>query len=304
MASPVGKSQRKRRGHRYFSAGMRPLPNIFFCGDPHGSFDYINAAVREHHPDAVVILGDLQLPAPVEEVLAETLSLTQVWWIPGNHDTDTEEFYDRLWKGQLGKHNLHGRVVKIAGIRIAGLGGVFRGQIWMPDGKPNYNSPSEFVEQSTPANLWRQGLPRRHRSSIFPNAYETLWRQRADVLVTHEACGAHKKGFGAIDRLAKSLRVRWHLHGHQHEDCDYPSRNGIEMHAVGYRGIVDLQGNVIVPSELDPRDQICLQQAGEEPAPEVLDSVTFTSMQEFWHRPKRRHVPLRPHRPAKLEQDQ
>jgi len=289
MASHQGNSSRKRRFRRYARYSPKAEPKIFFCGDPHGKFDHINAAVKAYRPDAIVLLGDMQPPAPIETLLAETLALTEVWWIPGNHDTDTEEYYDRLWKGPLASRNLHGKVATIAGIRIAGLGGVFRGQIWMPEGFPNFRSTMSFVRNTTKSNLWRGGLPRRHRTSIFPSVYDALMRQKADVLVTHEAAGCHKKGFVAIDRLAKALHVQWHFHGHQHEDHDYGCRDGVYARAVGYRGIVDLKGNVIVESELDPRDILALQQAGEEPAPEVLDCIGYVPLPEIRHpRPRRR----------------
>ena len=66
----------------------KPQPRSFFCGDPHGEFDYINKTVEKYRPDAIVILGDLQPPDDLETLLAPTLAITQVWWIPGNHDTD------------------------------------------------------------------------------------------------------------------------------------------------------------------------------------------------------------------------
>lgn len=288
MTSHIANPSRKHRSHRRTRHAPKVAPKIFFCGDPHGKFDHINWAVKKYRPDAVVILGDLQPPGPIEKILAPALSLTQVWWIPGNHDSDCEEFYDRLWKGPLASHNLHGKVAVVAGMRIAGLGGVFRGQIWMPEVGMNYRSASDFVKRAPKNNLWRGGLPRRHRTSIFPSVYEGLMRQRADILVTHEATASHTKGFDAIDKLAKGLHVRWHFHGHQHEDHDYGLRDGIYGRAVGYRGIIDLNGNVIVPSEIDPRDQIALQQAGEEPAPEVLDNVVFSSDDEFFQRKRRR----------------
>ncbi len=282
MAQTNTSAPRKRRPRRSYQAPAKkyskPLPKIFFCGDPHGSFEFINEAVEKHHPDAVVILGDLQPHDDIEKVLAKSLELTQIWWIPGNHDTDTEECYDRLWHGVLAGKNLHGRVGNVAGIRIAGLGGVFRGQIWMPDSEPNYRSAQIFIKRSPRSNLWRGGLPRRHRSSIFPSVYEGLAKQKADVLVTHEAAGCHKKGFAAIDRLAKNLGVRWLFHGHQHEDHVYGQYKGMTVRAVGYRGIVDLQGNVIREAEIDPRDLFAMQSAGEEPPPEVLDSVQFDPM--------------------------
>ena len=278
MAQPNGYSSRKRRyRHQQQPAGTKPaekrLPKIFFCGDPHGQFDQINWAATQFKPDAVVILGDLQPAAPIEEVLGPALAVTQVWWIPGNHDTDTEEIYDRLWKGPIAAHNLNGRVVNIAGVSIAGLGGVFRGQIWMPDGPVNYQSPAEFLQNASRVNTWRGGLPRRHRSSIFPSVYQALMRQRADILVTHEAAGCHKKGFEAIDRLARAMKAKRIFHGHQHEDVTFAPYKGLRVRAVGFRGVVDIEGNVIVEAQIDPRDLLVMQQAGMEPSPEVFDTI-------------------------------
>ncbi len=266
-------SDRRRKPHRRLSAPARDVPLIFFCGDPHGAFDYINEAVKKYRPKAIVLLGDIQPSAPMNVIFKEAMALTEVWWIPGNHDSDTEEFYERLWKGPLAARNLHGRVADVAGVRIAGLGGVFRGQIWMPEGDPHYRSASSFVRRAGHGNLWHGGLPRRHRTSIFPSVYDNLLRQRADVLVTHEAAGCHKKGFEAIDRLGCALRVKWLFHGHQHEDHIYGRYKGMTVRGIGYRGIVDLAGNVIVPSQMDPRDVFALQEAGEEPSPEALDAA-------------------------------
>ena len=51
---------RRRRNRRpRHSNRPKELPEIFFCGDPHGEFEQINEAVRLHKPSAVVILGDL-----------------------------------------------------------------------------------------------------------------------------------------------------------------------------------------------------------------------------------------------------
>lgn len=51
----------------------------------------------------------------------------------GNHDTDNVENYQNLFEDGLFKsRNLHGRIVEIDGLRFAGLGGVFRGEVWFP----------------------------------------------------------------------------------------------------------------------------------------------------------------------------
>lgn len=260
--SEVKKKRRRPRRHRRPDAS-RPLPQIFFCGDPHGCFDQINEAARHHKPAALVILGDLQAPAPLEEVLEEALSYAPVWWIPGNHDSDTDEMYDHLWRGGLACRNLHGRVANVAGLRIAGLGGVFRGQVWMPEDNPNYFCPATFIRRIGSGNVWRGGLPRRHRTTIFPSVYQNLMRQRADILVTHEAPSCHRKGFEAIDRLAQGLGVRRLFHGHQHEDRTYGRHHGIIMQGVGYRGVTSITGEVVIPAQLDPREAAALQSALE-----------------------------------------
>lgn len=48
-----------------------------------------------------MLLGDMQPYAPMDVVLKDAMELTEVWWIPGNHDSDSEEYYERLWKGPL-----------------------------------------------------------------------------------------------------------------------------------------------------------------------------------------------------------
>ncbi len=256
-----------RHGGRFSRNSSRreaaDLAEIFFCGDPHGEFSQIIEAARDYKPAAMVILGDLQPAAPLEEVLEEAMAFTDIWWIPGNHDTDSDEIYDNLWKSPLASHNLHGRVGNVAGLRIAGLGGVFRGQIWMPDGRPNYTSVGAFMHRVGKNNTWRGGLPRRHRSSIFPSVYDNLARQRADILVTHEAPSCHRKGFAAIDRLAMDLNVRWLFHGHQHEGIAYGRYSGIQVRSVGLRGIVNLRGEEIVESQVDPKDAELFRSRGD-----------------------------------------
>ena len=96
------KKMRRRTRRRRRPTAAKELPQIFFCGDPHGCFDQINQAAREYQPDALVILGDMQAPAPLEVVLEEALQYAPVWWIPGNHDSESDEMYDNLWRSKLG----------------------------------------------------------------------------------------------------------------------------------------------------------------------------------------------------------
>ena len=105
---------------------------ILLFGDVHGDFRHVISAVEEHRPDAIVLLGDIEATRPLERELESILSKTEVFFIHGNHDTDTVENYRNLFQSQLADRNLHGRVVEIGGVKVAGLGGVFRGEIWYP----------------------------------------------------------------------------------------------------------------------------------------------------------------------------
>ena len=229
---------------------------ILFLGDTHGRFAHVLEVVQQAQPAAIVFLGDLQAQRPLHEELAAIVDSTAIWFIHGNHDTDSNADYDHLFGSALAERNLHGRVVEIDGQRIAGLGGVFRGQVWMPPGPWAYESPSDFAEHCGKGNLWRGGVPRRHRSSIFPSDFQAFAGLRADILVSHEAPSAHPNGFSAIDELARSLRVRKAFHGHHHDRLDYSAhaeRLGFAAHGVGFCGVSDVDGRVLRAGDFDWR---------------------------------------------------
>jgi hypothetical protein len=221
------------------------MAKFIFAGDPHGDFSHMLPVVETFAPDALILLGNQQAQQPLHLELAQVMALTQVWWIPGNHDTDTPADHDNLWCSEyLADRNLHGRVVDIAGVRVAGLGGVFRGQIWMPGAEPSYQSPPEYLASAGKGNKWRGGMPLKHRSTIFSSDVATLSRQRADILVTHEAPSCHHHGFVVLDDLARSLRVRTAFHGHHHEALDYvksPQQLGFQAYGVGFRGLASVE---------------------------------------------------------------
>ena len=230
------------------------LGQIFFCGDVHGNFEHIIDAVKAHQPAAIVLLGDIQAQRPLEQELAEILNKTEVWFIHGNHDTDSEQDYDNLFGSKLAYRNLHGRVVEVAGVRLAGLGGIFRGQVWRPPEDPIYRSAKDLARTQGAANRWRNGLTLKHRSTIFPDDYERLAQLRADVLVTHEAPTIHPHGFEAINQLAKQMHVQATFHGHHHDSLDY-SRHwdqlGYKAYGVGFCGITLLGGTVVRVGRFD-----------------------------------------------------
>ncbi len=230
------------------------IPMIYFLGDTHGKFQHVIDAVHHGRPDAVVFLGDIQARQPLDMELACIAEMTDIWFVHGNHDTDSDTSYANLFESKFAHRNLHGRIAEVAGLRIAGLGGVFRGQVWMPPAHWKYEQPADFAACCGAGNLWRNGLPRKHRSTIFPSDCFGLLQERADILVTHEAPSAHPHGFTIIDELARSLGVSKSFHGHHHDRRDYRShtrRLGFEAFGVGLRGITDGRGRVVRAGDCD-----------------------------------------------------
>lgn len=219
---------------------------VFFVGDPHNCFEDVAQAIDEHRPDAVVLLGDMTVDVPLHDVLSDVCEITDIWWIHGNHDCDEERWYENLFDSQLADRNLNGRVVEIAGLRIAGLGGVFRGRVWHPSFEMRWRTRDEYLKQAGKDNLWRGGLPLKARCAIWREDYDKLSQQRADILVTHEAPGNHHYGFGLIDELARSMEASVIYHGHHHRNYRAEIDGGIVVRGVGLAGITDEQGNIIL----------------------------------------------------------
>lgn len=244
---------------------------ILFCGDPHGRFQHIIDAVGRLHPMAVVFLGDMQPKKPLHNELEGVLK-TELWYIHGNHDTDwTDEknreckYWDNIWGSTLADRNIHGRVVTLPnGIRLAGLGGVFRGLVWDPRlPEPFFRNQKEHTKSTPRQDRWKGSVHLRHWSTIYPDDLNQLASQRADVLVTHEAPGYHDYGFKILDDLARSLGAKVSVHGHQHDQIDSSDKwqqQGFKSFGIGLRGItaIDADGNVetIVLGEIDSRHDI------------------------------------------------
>jgi predicted phosphodiesterase len=239
------------------------MPNILFFGDNHSHFRHIVAAVEREKPDAIVLLGDIQAQMPLGIELAPILGRTTVRFIHGNHDTDRPLDFCNLFESDLAGSNLHGRVEEIAGVRIAGLGGIFRNKVWMPPAKPHFDTYQQWLtahrrtasrRDDAGARLASQDLQREHRSTIFPSDVRKLKTLRADVLVTHEAPSAHPHGIAAIDELAQAMGVQVAFHGHHHDRLDYREKwpqLRFKAYGVGFCGITNLDGVVVRPGDFD-----------------------------------------------------
>ena len=74
---------------------------IWFAGDTHGAFRHVVEHVLEAKrddrlPQAIVFLGDLDCARPLHVELEEIAGLTEIFWIPGNHDSDDNAAWNNL----------------------------------------------------------------------------------------------------------------------------------------------------------------------------------------------------------------
>lgn len=217
---------------------------IFFAGDPHGNFRPLIAAVHRHKPEAVVLLGDYDLETPLENSLQEIIGLTEIWWIAGNHDFETPEKHHNLFHSALSDKGLHLKVANVAGIRIAGLGGIFLGRVWYPPQAPKWVNKQQYMAAQRP-HLKRGEIPLKYQCAIWHDEFHELAQLKADILVTHEAPGSHKHGFSVIGDLASAMGVKQIFHGHLHENYAKVIKQNIHVVGVANSVVADLAGNTV-----------------------------------------------------------
>lgn len=202
------------------------LRKLWFLGDVHGEFRHIGRSVADAQkagqlPSWLIFLGDVEIDArSFREILAplrREFPGVMVAFIHGNHDADTHEHWACL-------HDcgdavaLHGQVVELDGIRVAGLGGNFMGRIWAPPAGHTFANKEDASKLGPYA--WRDGQKPSSKlhGAIYPDDVAMLARQRADILITHEAPSCHPYGWETLDQLARDMRVVRSFHGHTHDD--------------------------------------------------------------------------------------
>lgn len=212
---------------------------MMFFGDPHGDFRSVKRAAAEMasgSPLPCIFLGDFDLEVPFDEAVSPLVKRgCEIYHIHGNHEADRVGWYDNLFSSKLASGSLHARVVDIGGVRVAGLGGVFKGKVWHPKnggGEPRFSSRAAFMAANG-RNAWRGGLPLGLRATIFPEDYEHLANLQCDVLVAHEAPSCHRYGFEEIDLLAEAMGASLIVHGHHHEPYRSETANGIAVIGMG-----------------------------------------------------------------------
>ena len=171
------------------------------------------------NPCAAVLLGDIECTRPLDQLAAPLLERSiAVHWIFGNHDNDGgPEMWANLVEPARNPRTspgaLHGRVTEIAGLRIAGLGGTFRPRVWDPPAQPRVHRRTDLADDlASLGTAWRDDHLKAMAHSlgsaaIWPEDYAALARQRADILVTHEAPASHPAGNAALDALARAMEI-------------------------------------------------------------------------------------------------
>jgi len=212
---------------------------ILFAADCHGDFVPL---IEEAGPaTAVVLLGDQEPMGDLAVELGPGLA-EKTWWIYGNHDSDCLDYFEH--HKSMADRNLHCRVAEIEGVRIAGLGGVFRakkfeiGQAARLHGV-NLDCPEDTRAEWIKLRRGGRAYPADF-TSIFPddiNALLSLAGQ-VDILVTHEAPESHPLGYQFLGDLARAMGVKMLVHGHHHERYSATLDGGIRVEGIGMAGML------------------------------------------------------------------
>ncbi len=205
---------------------------IVFIGDPHGLLNQAAAIAAEEQADLVILAGDQTPEEPMDEVMHRFPCPAR--FILGNHDTDQDRFL--LNHLPAWDKNINCKVIEFGGVRIAALGGVFRGTIWhsRQESSWRFYDRDSFLKHCRPNTRFKNGLPRKHWSSIFPEDIEILKSKGpADVMVCHQPPSTHRHGFKDIDDLAATLGVKMIIHGHHHELYETVMDNGVKVVGLG-----------------------------------------------------------------------
>ena len=119
------------------------LRRIWFVGDVHGHFKYLELALQSasERPRWIIFAGDIDIDTvPLKRVLEPIWKIDsnlKIGYIHGNHDADTYEHWEMLHDAG-DAIDLHQQVLDMNGVHVAGLGGHFVGKVWYPPKEIQY----------------------------------------------------------------------------------------------------------------------------------------------------------------------
>lgn len=234
--------------------------SLIFIGDIHQNWHHIAAglATLPTPPRAAILLGDIECTLPLDQLAAPLLDRgVEVYWIHGNHEHDAGP---EMWANLAAPERnpltsagaLHTRVIEIAGVRVAGLGGTFLPHVWSGNASPRLHRREHLAAD---LRVTRPDLDSPEKAAavshflattaIWPEDVDALSVQRADVLVTHEAPTSHPAGVSVLDDLARAMGARLIVHGHHHITSHAEANDGLRALSVGAAWAVDLDGAVV-----------------------------------------------------------
>jgi hypothetical protein len=82
-------------------------------------------------------------------------------------------------------------------------------------------------------------------TAIWPEDYDELTSQRADILVTHEAPRSHPAGNAALDALARAMGASLIVHGHHHVSYRAVAHDGLRAMGVAAAWGATLHGELL-----------------------------------------------------------
>jgi predicted phosphodiesterase len=239
--------------------------DLVFIGDIHRQWHHVVRGLTQlpRPPAAAVLLGDMECHEPLDHVAAPLLDAgIAVHWIWGNHDYDGgPEMWANLTDARRNPRTragaLNACVTTIGGLRIAGLGGTFRRRVWEPPFERRLHGRAELADDV--ATLGPDWTDKQRAAmaaalaamAIWPEDYDALATQRADILVTHEAPSSHPQGFAMLDDLARAMGATLIIHGHHHVCYRARSEDGLEVQGVGAGWAVGPDGAAHWPGEAD-----------------------------------------------------
>ena len=207
---------------------------ILFVGDCHG--DFVPVIKEAVDASGVILLGDQEPQRDLAVELGPDLA-AKTWWIYGNHDSDYLDYFEN--HESMADRNLHCRVVEIEGVLIAGLGGIFRSELFGVDQTTRLHEVDLDCPYDTRASVAQQRQGGRNApvdmTTIFPEDLGALLKLKGtvDILVTHEAPESHPLGFPLLGDIARAMGVKLLVHGHHHERYSATLDGRIRVEGIG-----------------------------------------------------------------------